>query len=206
MRRFVVVGQRATASGDYLLDDLPGTSGRIDVLLRCVRAALLYSNGVRRDVVVYLVLLGGERAPRALRVTGAEARFLRPDERTLAVLMKKVLGWRGGASFVEMKQGVALAEAGLDAVLADLGPATPFVLEEGAADLREAQGVDASDVVFFVGDDHGFDPSTRARIAGLGARPIGLGPISVHADDAVAVVTNELDRRAASPVASCPVA
>ena len=58
-RRFVVIGQSATASPDFSLVDIAGTSGRLDVLLRCLRAALLVSHGLRRDTVVYLVLLGG---------------------------------------------------------------------------------------------------------------------------------------------------
>src|SRR3954470_1143092 len=91
MRRFVVIGQRATASPNFSLLDLPSTSGRLDVLLRCLRAALLVSHGVRRDTVVYLVLLGGPGAPRTLRVDGATAKFLRPDERSLAVLAQKAL-------------------------------------------------------------------------------------------------------------------
>ena len=70
----MVIGTRATASPDFLLIDLPGTSGRLDVLLRCVRAALLVSHGLRRDTVVYLVLLGGPAAPRSLRIDGATFR------------------------------------------------------------------------------------------------------------------------------------
>src|SRR5215207_1855813 len=91
MRRFVVIGQRATASPEFSLLDIPGTSGRLDVLLRCVRAALLVSHGLRRDVVVYLVLQGGPRAPRTVRIDGATARFVRPDERSLATLVQKSL-------------------------------------------------------------------------------------------------------------------
>src|SRR6516165_5192222 len=94
MRRFVIIGRGAVASDDFLLEDLAGSSGRLDVGLRCIRAALLVSHGLRRDAVVYLVLGGGPLAPRALRVRGAEARFLRPDERSLAVLAKKVLATR----------------------------------------------------------------------------------------------------------------
>src|SRR5262245_53019243 len=56
-RRFVIIGQKAIASDAFLLDDLPGTSGRLDILVRCLRPALLSSHGLRRDVVVYLVLL-----------------------------------------------------------------------------------------------------------------------------------------------------
>jgi tRNA (pseudouridine54-N1)-methyltransferase len=196
MRSFVVIGQRALASPDFLLDDLAGTSGRLDVLVRCVRAALLVSHGTRSDARAYLVLLGGPRAPRALRFDGATAKFLRPEERSLATLVKKSLASASGEAFVEVRPGVALAEGGLDAVLADVRGAAPYVALEDAPDLREA-AIAGGDVAFFFGDHLGFDEPTRGKLAAIGATPVGLGPVSVHAEDAVAIVANELDRRAA---------
>lgn len=198
MRRFVVVGQRASASPDFLLVDIPGTSGRLDVLLRCVRAALLVSHGLRRDTIVYLVLLGGPRAPRSIRIDGAAARYLRPDERSLATTIQKALAidGRGGPSTL-VRPGITVFEGGLDAVLDDLGDATPCVLEQGAEDLREVT-IDLRNTVFFVGDHLGFDEPTRARLAALGPATVGLGPVSLQADDAIVLVQNELDRRDAS--------
>jgi tRNA (pseudouridine54-N1)-methyltransferase len=200
MRRFVFLGQKATASPDFLLDDLPGTSGRLDVLLRCVRAATLLSHGLRRDVVVYLVLQGGPRAPRVLRISGADAKFIRPDERSLATLVKKVLASEDdapGEGFFEVKSGISLASGGLEAVLGDLAGATPYVLEEGAPDLRDDAELGGDDAAFFLGDHLGFDAETRARLSAAGARPVGVGPLSLHAEDVVTLVSNELDRREA---------
>lgn len=202
MRRFIVIGQKATASPDFSLLDLPATSGRLDVLLRCLRAALLVSHGLRRDTIVYLVLLGGPLAPRVLRVEGALAKYLRPDERSLAVLVKKMLaqGDEGSESghFVEVRPGISLARGGLETVLADVGSVPMYVLEEGALDVREGL-VDVHDLAIFVGDHLGFDEQARARLTALGATALGTGPISTHADDAIAVVCNELDRRSAAP-------
>ena len=196
MRRFIVIGQRALASPDFLLDDLAGTSGRLDVLLRALRAALMVSHGLRTDTIVYLVLLGGPRAPRTLRFEGATARFLRPEERSLATLAKKVLAAPpGGPGFTLGRPGIAIAEGGLDAVLSDLQGATPYVLEEGAPDVRGA-ALDPESAAFFVGDHLGFDDATRAALAKAGATAVGLGPVSVHAEDAVTILVNELDRRA----------
>jgi tRNA (pseudouridine54-N1)-methyltransferase len=196
MRRFVIVGQRATASPDFLLDDLAGTSGRLDVLLRSLRAALLVSHGLRRDTIVYLVLLGGPRAPVSLRFEGAHVKFLRPEERSLATLVKKVLALDCEAtSFEAVKPGIAMARAGLEAVIADLGTGTRYMLDEGAPDVRGVE-LDARDGVFFVGDHLGFDEMTRAELVKMGAIAVGLGPVSLHAEDAVAIVGNEMDRRA----------
>jgi tRNA (pseudouridine54-N1)-methyltransferase len=205
-RRFVIVGQKATASPSFSLLDIPGTSGRLDVLLRCLRAALLVSHGLRKDTMVYLVLLGGEHAPRVLRVDGRHIRFVRPDERMLALLVQKALARVAVDSesgvFVEIRPGLAVARGGVEAVLADLGPAasTSYVLEEDARDIREGPLAD-DDVVVFVGDGHGFDEATRARIDALGATAIGVGPVSLHADDAIAVAQNEMDRRRAQRMA-----
>jgi tRNA (pseudouridine54-N1)-methyltransferase len=201
MRRFVVIGRGAIASDDFLLDDVPGTSGRLDVALRCVRAALLFSHGLRRDVIVYLVLGGGPRAPRVLRLSGATARFLRPDERSLAVLAKKVLASHADAErggFVELKAGIAIASGGLDVVIDDLGGATPYLLEPNAPDLREAAELGRTDAAFFIGDHVGVSEAARAELAAIGARSLGVGPVSLHAEDAIAIVSNEIDRREAS--------
>jgi tRNA (pseudouridine54-N1)-methyltransferase len=205
MRRFVVIGQRATSAPGFSLADLPSTSGRLDVLLRCLRAGLLVSHGLRRDTCVYLVLLGTPDRPRTVRVDGASAKFVRPDERSLGVLIQKSLGsdTRSAASpgtFVEVRPGIAIAESGLDAVLTDVGPSTLYVLEAGGADLRDAP-LALDDVTFFLGDHLGFDGETRAALAAAGALPVGVGPRDIHTDDVVAIVSNEIDRRDALPPA-----
>ena len=206
-RRFVIIGQKATASPDFSLLDLPGTSGRLDVLLRCLRAALLVSHGLRRDTIVYLVLRGGHDAPRVLRIDGSAIRFVRPDERALALLVQKALGRElppaAPGTFVEIRPGLARAAGDLDAVLADLGAraVTSYVLEENGRDVREGPLAD-DDVVVFVGDNHGFDDETRSRLDRFGTTAIGIGPLSLHADDAITVVSNEMDRRAAGPTSA----
>lgn len=201
-RRFIVIGQKATAGDDFRLEDLAGTSGRLDVLVRCIRPALLSSHGLRRYVVVYLVLLGGPRAPRIVRIEGIGVRFLRPDERNLAVLMKKVLATRGdetGPEFVVARPGICIARGGLDVALADAqkdpgGASSVFVLREGATDLRRAYDPLAHSPCFVIGDHLGIPADAQAHLDAIGARPLSIGPVSVHADDVIAILTNELDR------------
>ncbi|RYG64580.1 hypothetical protein EON77_19550, partial [bacterium] len=138
MRCFVVIGQKATASADFSLSDIPGTSGRLDVLLRCIRAALLLSHELRRDTVVYLVLQGGPRAPRTVRIDGRAVRFVRPDERCLASMVQKaLLHTQGGPGFVASRDGLAVAEGGLEVVLPELLGADAYVLDERGDDVRD---------------------------------------------------------------------
>jgi tRNA (pseudouridine54-N1)-methyltransferase len=193
MRALVLLGSSAHAGDRVLLDDVPGTSGRLDVLARCVRAALCVSHGIRRDARVYLVLLGGEE-PRTVRIDGAHVKFIRPDERQIAILLLKMVARtpHGDARFFEHRPGIAVACAGLEAVLDDLAGVPLFVLEEGAPDIRETRVTEGA---FFLGDHTGFDPAARDALTKAGARPIGVGPVSLHSDDAIAVLHNELDRK-----------
>jgi tRNA (pseudouridine54-N1)-methyltransferase len=196
VRRFVLLGQKASTSPDFSLDDIPGTTGRLDVLLRCMRSGLLVSHGLRRDTLVYLVLYGGEIGPRTVRIDGRIASYIRPDERTMAGRIRAMLSTKAeGDGFDAERQGMAVADGGLELVLRDAGTCASYVLEEDGADIRTEALSDESST-FFVGDHLGFDPAIRERLREAGARPVSVGPLSLHADDAVALVQNELDRRA----------
>jgi tRNA (pseudouridine54-N1)-methyltransferase len=196
VRRFVVIGQRARASSDFLLVDIPSTSGRLDVLLRCLRAALLVSHGVRRDTVVYLCLLGDPERRRTIRFEGPGAKYMRPDERSLATLIKKALAVAadGGSGFVQVREGISIADGGLESVWDELAGSALYLLEEGAADLR-ACAIPSGDVAFVIGDHVGFPEGVREELLGRGAQAVSVGPISLHAEDVVTLVANELDRR-----------
>lgn len=190
LRRFIIVGQ--TARPELSLDDLPATSGRLDLLLQCARAALLVSHGVRRDTIAYLVMMGAEGGPRTLRIEGPTAQFVRPDERSLALLVQKASARSTG--FGDMTRGVSVARGGLEVALADGGArGRRFVLDERAAlDLRDAELGDG-DVTFVLGDHLGLDEASARALAD--ATRLRVGPVSLHASDAVTIVVNELDRR-----------
>ncbi len=196
MRRFVLIGQTASASGDFSVEDLPGSSGRLDVLLRAIRAALLVSHGLRRNVQIYLVLRGGAGEPRLLRIDGRTAKFLRPDERSLATLVKKTLSAAPAPSqsFAEVRPGLELRLGDVPDILAEIGATPCFVLHEAGADVRTF-ALTSDDAWFFIGDHLGFDAPTLALLEQHGCQRISVGPVSLHSDDVVALVSNELDRR-----------
>jgi tRNA (pseudouridine54-N1)-methyltransferase len=194
VRRFIVVGQTAKTSGDFLLVDIPSTSGRVDVLLRALRTALLVSHGVRRDTRVYLMLLGDPERPRTLRIDGAAARYLRPDERSLATTLKKALATPcDSAEFVPVRPGIAIAKGDIETLLADLAGCALYLLEPAASDIR-ALSFDAREPAFVLGDHLGFSEAMRSRWLQLGAQPLSVGPTPLFTEDVIAIVSNELDR------------
>ena len=200
MRRFVIVGQTAKASPDFLLVDIPSTSGRLDVLLRSLRAALLYSHGVRKDSIVYLLLLGLPERVCTARIEGSASRYLRPDERSLATTLKKLLTHASTSAafvdkaFVEVRAGMAVAEGGMEVVLPELAGSTLYLLEPGAPDIR-GLALTGQDQTFVLGDHLGLQEGVRAQLLAAGAVPVSVGPRPLHTEDVIALVHNELDRR-----------
>ena len=47
MKTFIIKGNKAKTTPDFLLKDLPGSGGRMDILCRCLTSALLVSHGIR---------------------------------------------------------------------------------------------------------------------------------------------------------------
>ncbi len=201
MREFIVVGHKARTDGNFNLNDLPGSGGRMDILCRCVNSALFLSHDLRRDVVIYLVLLGEPDAPRIVKFEGKNVRYLNPDERSSGSLIKKALEknasprWRESMPGVWMRLGV-LADL-LEEVLTD--EKRLFYMREDGNDIRDELNNDnyinmPDDTVFILGDHTGMTPEEETVIQDSDAKTINVGPISLHADHCIILVNNEMDR------------
>jgi tRNA pseudouridine-54 N-methylase len=79
-------------------------------------------------------------------------------------------------------------------ILAELGSTPCFVLHEQGADARGVAGL-SDDAWYFIGDHLGFDVVSLALLERHGCRRLSVGPLSLHSDDVVSLISNELDRR-----------
>ena len=190
MRTFAVVGHLARTDGTFPLEDLPGSAGRMDLLCRCVRASLFLSHGLRRDAECRLLLLGPPDPPRIVRFSGERVRSLSPDERSAGSLMRKALSLPAGDLYRESTPGVEVRRG----TLADLMDGGPWaVLDEDGDDLRNEGHPPPC---FLLSDHRDFTPEEEALLAGLPR--YSVGPRALHADDAITLVQNEMDRREAA--------
>lgn len=189
MRRFVVVGHDAPTSPDFSLSDLAGGAGRLDVLCRCVSAALLISHGVRADASVWLVL----RDAVTVRFDGGSVRNLAPDERAVAGLLRTALEAADravGARWVESSPGVAVSSQDLAAALeAAVGPVVELH-EDGAPVTAFAPPEEAT---FVLSDHRDLTAAERSRLDAVADARLRLGPTRLHADQAITLAHHYLD-------------
>jgi tRNA (pseudouridine54-N1)-methyltransferase len=189
MRSIAVVGHLAPTGDGFSLDDLPGSAGRMDVLCRCVNAALTLSHGIRRDAEIHLILLGPPTPPKEVLLRGDSVRSLSPDERSTAALIRKALALPVGEAFRESTPGILIRRGDLGGLVAGGGYA---VLSETGTDVR---GVKVLPTGFLLSDHLDFTAAEEEILAGLPR--ISMGPRVLHADHAITVLQNELDRREA---------
>ena len=193
MRNFIVVGHKATTTPNFSLEDIPGTSGRLDILCRAVTAAFVISHGIRKDVCVYLVLLGGE-IPKTIRLVGETLRHLNPDERTTAALLKKALAVPATPEWAMSTSGIFVRTGNLTELLADLKETKLIYLREDGADISGLDTGSLSDeAAFILGDHTGMTPEEEALIEQAGSRVVSLGSTSLHADHCIVLINWFLD-------------
>ncbi len=191
MRRFLIVGHRASTSPEFSLDDLAGAAGRMDILLSAANAALLVAHDLRRDAEAGLLLLGPPDPPRFLRLQGHRIRSYQPDLRSNAALLRKALE---NASRIERETspGILASKATFEEALDRLGP-TFVYLKEGGRDLRSATL--PADSTFVLSDNQDLGPEEERAVLARDPLVVGVGPRSLHTDQAITIVQNELDRR-----------
>jgi len=193
MHNFVIVGHKATTNPNFSLEDIPGTSGRLDILCRGVTAAFVISHGIRKDVCVYLVLLGGDTT-KTIRLQGETLRHLNPDERTTAALLKKALAIPATLEWAMSTSGIFVRTGGLAQVLDDLKAARLIYLREDGLDIRDmVPGALAEDAAFILGDHTGMTPEEETMISGAGAEVVSLGPTSLHVDHCIVLINWFMD-------------
>ena len=168
----------------------------MDIVARCVNGSLFLSHDLRRDVECYAVLLGEPDPPVTVRFSGEHVRYLSPDERSPAALIKKALE-KGvpPAGEAEATPGVYVAKRTFAEVLAGLERVV--YLHEDGEDIRNAAL--AGDETFVLSDHQNLTPEEEEALARRGARKVSLGKKLYHADQCIVMVNYELDRRLASP-------
>ncbi len=171
----------------------------MDEIARAVSTAFTLSNDLRRDTEVTLLFVAEPMpAARRIDIVGARVRYLNPDERSTAALLKNALV-RSVAFPREFESSPGLRVGAVDPVAA----LTEFLARPGAVWLTESGApIDswspsAGEVAAVISDP--FDPTEEeaARLTASGVPRLSVGPRSLRTSQVIDLVHSELDRRAA---------
>ncbi len=197
MRRFVIVGHRAPTSSQFNLNDLCGSAGRLDVLLRCINSAFFLSHDFRKDVELYLVLLGEPDPPKTLRLVGRELKYLNPDERSTGALIRNALMKKLDEEEIKSTPGIYISRNGFAKVIGSLSKVSRVVYlkEDGK---KFAPSIPKQGYTFILSDDRDMSEMEEAIINKFDPEIVSLGSKSYHSDHCIVIVNNILDKVGAS--------
>lgn len=167
-----------TAKTKFLLKDLPGSGKRIDVLCRCVNSAFCLSHDIRRDTALYLCFGG-----KTIKFVGKELKHLTPDERGIAILLRKALE-------DNPTPGVYISEKSFQETVLESGKEIIYLDEKGE-DISHLKL--KKDMCFVLAGHLGFSQEDRGFLERIG-RKTSISPRILHADHCIIVVHNFLDR------------
>ncbi len=189
-RRFLVVSHRTPTDGDFSLNDLPGSGGRVDVLARCVSSALLVSNAIRKDASIAIYFGSGTVGGRSVIISGGSVKYLNPDERSTAALLRNALVKARGGGEGEASPGISYSERTLPELLSIMASGcNVHLLEE---DGRMAVGLEQPSL-FVLGDSLDLSREEADQVEAFSPRHTSISTISQQSDQCIVIVNWLLD-------------
>lgn len=192
MRHFVYFSSKARTSGNF--KDLM-KAGRMDIAIHVIIASFFLSHDFRKDVRLHLIFYGPPDPPKHIEIQ------VKPEldisKKDVAGLIKKILYKYKEGKRVEVLPGCFIEKKSFLSVIGGLQKEENdiFLLDKRGEDIREVKI--AKDSVFILGDHEGLPKKEMKRLKKSDSvKRISVGPKMYFASQVVAIVNNELDRRA----------
>lgn len=186
MRRvFILKASEGRTAPDFSLKSLAGAAGRMDLICRCVIAALYTPNGLDRSAEIALVLEGPPDPPLTVTFAGGEVQRAPVGEVEAAEMIVQAMQGK-------VLPGVKAERMGFEAAVAryrDLGFALYYLHEEGEPSKEVCFAVKSALVL---GDQKGLDPASERFLDRMKAARVSLGPISYLASQCINIASGEL--------------
>jgi tRNA (pseudouridine54-N1)-methyltransferase len=197
MRRFLILAHKVPVRGGFTLNDLAGGAGRMDEVARAVSTAFTLSNDLRRDTEL-TILFVAEPPPAARRIVvdGSRVRYLNPDERSTAALLKNALARSAGLErVVESSPGLVVGPVDPAVALSEFLrlPGTVWLNEHGHAIWDHS--IPPGDFGAVVSDPYDPTDAETEILRASGVPRISVGHRALRTSQVVDAVHNDLDRR-----------
>ncbi len=200
LRNFIFKGNKTITSDDINLKDLPGSCGRLDLVCRCVSSSLFLSHGIRKDTNFYSIQCGPPNPPITIKFVGSELKRVSPDERSIALFIKKALGINPVNIWKKSTDGIYLSKMGFKEIINDMikkGGKIYYLHKDGMPFERTVIEDDIKEndnLVFILGDHIGIGEEDEKFLDDLGIKKISISPLELHANHCITIVHNILDK------------
>ncbi len=187
MRAFLVIGHKF--KGEINLNDLPG-SGRIDVIARCINAAIFLSHNIRRDVLFFAYF---PQINVRLRIDSLRVKYLNPDERSTSALIRNAI-LKIDDNEVNSSPGFYIKRADFREVLSEIAEiGKVYYLREDGKDIRNLEF--PANISFVLSDSVNMSKDEEKLLEKFADGIVSIGPKSILSSHTISIVHNELDRR-----------
>ncbi len=199
MREIILYSNKGKTSSDFKLKDLPGSGGRMDLNARCVISALWLSNSLRKNSKIIISLNGDPDPPTSIAFHGDKIEKISPDERNIAVWIKKALEKKGMLldenEWYETHKGIYISRKSFQSLLEEkIKQKIPiYLLHKGGKDIKNIQFSEKA--IFIVGDNHGVPEEEIRSLNNQIKNKVSIGPKEYFASQSISILHNELDRK-----------
>jgi len=199
MREFIYYSRTAPTAGNFVNEQDPYSSGRLDIPLHAVITVFFLSHKIREDAKLHLCFAGAPDPPKHLEIypvtegrTGIDKIYL--NKKNVAGVIKKMLYKYREGEKREVFPGFWVEKKGfLELVNSFLKQGRNiYILDPDGEDIRKADIKE--NPVFILGDHRGL-PLKELRRLKKSCIPVSIGPKTYFATHTIAIVHNELDRR-----------
>ena len=200
MRTFILFARKAKTDSDFNLEDLPGSGGKMDTVCRFITASLWVSHGMRRDTDVYLVLNGPPNPPVTIRFIGETIKRVDPNERGLAIWIKKALDLvkgRKGKEWYNLQDGIQVSRKSFQEIVKAHSERPIYVLEERGKNIENIEVEE--DPVFILGDHIGMSRKDEKFALRYGEK-VSIGKQKYFASACCTIINFILDGKRVSTI------
>ncbi|MDA0745317.1 MAG: tRNA (pseudouridine(54)-N(1))-methyltransferase TrmY [bacterium] len=197
MREFILRARKGPTTPNFSLSDL-SRAGRMEIVAHCMANALFYSNHLRQNIRIHIVLDGPDDPPKTIRFESDTLASLDGfDEQALARAIQTAL--QAGRTLetneeIQVDGGIFIAKRGLERLVQEKAAESPlYCLDRKGADIRTLSF--PSNATFVFTDHLSMPKKTDRYLHRLGATPISVGPKVLFASQCIVLVHNELDRQ-----------
>ena len=191
--RHFYLKSHAKTSPEINLKDLPGSSGRMDVVARCINAAFWLSHDIRRDVVFHTILHGEPSPPVYIRIEGDKLRKVSPDERNIAIFIKKALERLKEGMEIESTPGIFVSRKNFEQLLEENKDKEFYLLDEEGEDIENVEIKD--EPFFFLGDYVDMEEEEKNMLYKYGAKAVSIGRKSYLSSHCITIINWWMDKK-----------